>query len=253
MEIIQALILGIIQGLTEFLPVSSSGHLALFQNYIGNVDVGFDVVLHLATLLAVVIFFFKDILLLIKGFFSFDWRNEDFRTSIFIVIASIPIAFIGYFFRYYIYGFFSNLYVVSIGFFISGMFLFVASFSKAKSKLGLGNTFVVGVTQALALIPGISRSGSTVSTGMLLGIKRDKAIRFSFLLAIPAMLGAFILNFTDIKTLEIWPFLIGFIAAFFAGLFAIFVFIRYLKVERFRYFAYYCWFLCLVSFVMIWI
>jgi len=249
MNIIQALILGIIQGLTEFLPVSSSGHLALIQNFFGDVNVSFDVVLHFATLLAIIVFFFKDILMLIKGFFGFNWKDENFRLAIYIIIASIPIAIIGYLFRYVIYGFFNSLYIVSLGFFISGMFLFTASFAKSRNKFNIKNTFVIGLAQALALIPGISRSGSTVSSGMLLGIEREKAIRFSFLLAIPAMIGAGILNFTDIKVFE--PvFVVGFIAAFVFGLLGIFIFVKYLRLRNFKYFAFYCWLLTIISLVL---
>ncbi len=248
MNIIQALILGIVQGLTEFLPVSSSGHLALLQNYFAEVNVGFDVIVHLATILAVLVFFFSDIIDLIKGFFSFSWKDERFRTVIYLLIATIPIAFIGYFLKDIIYNIFSNLYVVSLGFFISGMFLFTASFArKKKQKLNLKNSLIIGLVQALAIVPGISRSGSTVSTGILQGIDREKAIRFSFLLAIPAMIGANILNFTDLKIIELWPFIIGFVAAFIFGLLGIFIFVKYLKLKRFRYFAYYCWLLALLT------
>jgi len=247
MKIIQALILGIVQGITEFLPVSSSGHLALLQNFFGEVNVGFDVILHLATLLAVLVFFFKDIIDLIKGFFTFSWKDERFRTVIYLLLATLPIAFIGYYTKDIIYNIFSNLYVVSLGFFISGMFLFTASFSKKKKKLNLKNSFVIGIVQALAIIPGISRSGSTVSAGILQGVDRKKAIRFSFLLAIPAMIGANILNFTDINVIELWPFIIGSIAAFIFGLFAIFIFVKWLNLTRFRYFAYYCWLLALLT------
>ena len=253
MNILQALILGIIQGITEFLPISSSGHLALFQNYFQEVNVGFDVIVHLATLLAILVFFSKDIIKIIKDILIWDTKSENFKIAVYIIIASIPIALIGFFFRYFIYSLFENLYVVALGFFISGMFLFTASFSKQNKKLNIKNTFIIGLVQTLALIPGISRSGSTVSTGILQGIDREKAIRFSFLLAIPAMIGANILNFTDLKVVEVWPFAIGFIAAFFAGLLGIFIFIRYLKLKRFRWFAYYCWFLSLLTIIFIYV
>ena len=252
MNIIQALILGIIQGITEFLPVSSSGHLALFQNYIGNVNVGFDVVLHFATLLAIVVFFFKDIVGIVKDFFTWNTGSENFRMAWFIIIASVPIAFVGWFFRNFVYSLFSNLYVVALGFFISGMFLFTASFTgkRKKSSLKLGNSFVIGIAQALAIVPGISRSGATVSAGMLQGVERKKAIRFSFLLAIPAMIGANLLNFADLKVVEPAAFVVGFIAAFIFGLFAIFIFIRFLKIERFKWFAIYCWILAIITIII---
>ena len=263
MNIIQALILGIVQGLTEFLPVSSSGHLVLIQNYFQEVNVGFDVIIHLATLLAIFVFFFNDIIDLIKGFFTFSWKDERFRTVIYILLATLPIALIGYYLKDIIYNIFSNLYVVSLGFFISGMFLFTASFArelfflekrttsikKNYVSLNLKNSFVIGLVQMLALVPGISRSGSTVSTGILQGIDREKAIRFSFLLAIPAMIGANILNFTDLKIIELWPFITGFVAAFIFGLLGIFIFVKYLKLKRFRYFAYYCWLLAVLTLI----
>ena len=122
MTILEAIISGMVQGLTEFLPVSSSGHLAVLQNVFGEINVGFDVVVHLATLFAILVYFSKDILSLIKGFFSFDLKNEDFRISVFIILATLPIMIVGWFFRNFIYGFFSDLYAVSLGFLVSGMF-----------------------------------------------------------------------------------------------------------------------------------
>lgn len=249
MEILQAFILGIMQGITEFLPISSSGHLALFQNFIGEVNVGFDVVLHLATLLAIFVFFYKDIWFIIRDFFTWKTESENFLLAWVLVISSVPIAILGWFLRDWIYGLFSNLFAVALGFFVSGLFLFLVSFSnldRKKEKVGIGRGFIIGCAQALALVPGISRSGATVSSGMLLGVKREKAIRFSFFLAIPAIIGAGLLNFTDLLVIEVWPFIFGFVGAFVAGLFAIFVFMRWLKIERFKYFAYYCWLLALV-------
>jgi undecaprenyl-diphosphatase len=249
MDLVHAFILGVIQGLTEFLPVSSSGHLALVQNSIGNVDVSFDVVLHFATLLAILFYFYKDLALIIKDFFTWKTKTENFKLAWILVLASVPIALIGFFARKFIYGLFGNLWIIAIGFFISGMFLFTASFIKPQIKknkrkdgmVGWKKGLIIGCAQALAVVPGISRSGSTVSSGLLLGIERKKAIRFSFLLAIPAMIGANILNLSDLVIIEPSSFIIGFIAAFFAGLFAIFIFIQYLNLKRFRYFAYYCW------------
>ena len=245
MNILQALILGIVQGLTEFLPISSSGHLALLQNYFGEVSVGFDVVLHFATLLAILVYFAKDIVFMARDFFSFDIRREGFRTAVFLVIATIPIVIVGWFFRNLIYSFFSNLYVVAMGFIISGMFLFTASFSREKRKINAGNSFLIGISQALALIPGVSRSGATVSTGILAGISREKAIRFSFLLAIPAIFGALIVNLSDlfISNISVSVVLVGFLAAFLAGLLAIFIFVKFLNIRRFRILAYYLWIL----------
>ncbi len=248
MELIQSIILGIVQGLTEFLPVSSSGHLTLLQNYFGEVDVGFDVLLHLATLLAVVCFFFKDIINLVKGFFSFRWSNEDFRMCIYLAIASIPAGIAGLLLLPHIYSIFSNLLLVGIGFFISGMFLLSAGFSEEKNdNLNLKNTFIAGLVQALAILPGISRSGSTSSTGIMLGVSREKAIRFSFLLAIPAILGAVLLNIQDMQGISLNAALGGFIPAFLAGLLGIFVFLKHFKLKNFKWLAFYCFILGLLS------
>jgi undecaprenyl-diphosphatase len=247
MNILQAIVLGIIQGLTEFIPVSSSGHLALFQNYIGEIHVGFDVIVHGATLLAILVFFFSDILGIIKDFFTWNKKSENFKLVWYLLIATMPIVVIGWFGKYWIYSYFSNLYVVAMGFFMSGMFLFVASFTKPTGNPKTSNSFLVGLSQALALVPGITRSGSTVSTGILSGVKREKAVRFSFLLAIPAILGALILNLQDMATISIDVAIIGFISAFFAGLFGIFVFVKWLKLKRFRWFAFYCWLLALIT------
>lgn len=248
MNLTQSIILGIIQGITEFLPISSSGHLALFQNILGEVDVNLDVVLHLATLLAVFVFFSKDIIQLIRGFFSFSWKNRDFRMCVYILISSLPAGIVGFLFMKYLYGSFSNLYIVAAGFLISGMFLFTASFSRNFSVLNLKNSFIIGLGQAVALFPGISRSGSTVSTGVMLGVERKEALRFSFLLAIPVILGAVLLNFQDIN-LKLLNFevVMGFVFSFVFGLLSIFVFMKLVRVGRgFRGFAYYCWVLALI-------
>lgn len=249
MEILIQIILAIIQGITEFLPISSSGHLALIQNYFGNVDVNLDIFLHLATLLSLLVFFSKDILNLIRGFFTFNKRNEEFRLAIFIIMASIPAAIFGFLIAPHIEKVFSNLYLVAFGFVITGLFLFNASLKKEDNKkLNLKNTFLIGLIQALAILPGISRSGSTVSTGILSGIKKEKAVRFSFLLAIPAIIGATILNLEDINFSP--QLLLPFIICFLTGLASIHLFLKKITLKNFKYFAFYCWLLAILIFVL---
>lgn len=251
MELLQSIILGIVQGLTEFLPVSSSGHLALVQNYFGNVNVNLDVLLHLATLLAVVCYFFRDILGLIKGFFSFSWKNEDFRMCIYLFIATIPAGIAGFLLRNIVYNSFSNFLIIGIGFFISGMLLLVSSVkSQQNKKISLANAVIIGISQALAVFPGISRSGSTTSAGILLGLQREKAVRFSFLLAIPVILGAVLLNLPDIQGLDIFSGLLGFIFAFAFGILGIFLFLKRVSLKSFRWFAFYCFILGILSLVL---
>jgi len=245
---IQALFLGIIQGLTEFLPISSSGHLALLHNFFQEQSLAFDISIHFATLLAIVTFFIKDIINIIKDFFTLKIKSDNFKLVIYLILASIPAGIIGFLINAHIESIFSNLYAVSLGFFVSGFFLLSASFVKKKNKkLNIKNTFLIGISQALAIFPGISRSGTTVSTGLLSGIKRENSIKFSFLLAIPAILGANLLKISEIASLNLSILAIGFISAFFSGLLAIFIFIKYLKISNLKYLAIYCLLLAILS------
>jgi len=248
LKIIQDSILAIVQGLTEFLPVSSSGHLAVLQNYFGNVDVSLDVFLHLATLLAVLVYFFKDITAILADFFTFKTKSENFKLAIYIIIASIPAGIFGFWLNDKIDAIFSNLILVAFGFIISRMFLFTASFIKKDKPVNLKNTFMIGLAQALAILPGISRSGSTVSTGMLLGISKEKAIRFSFLLSIPAIIGASLLKINE-STIG-FSLIVPFILAFLSGLLAIHIFLKKISAKNLKYFAYYCWIVALAVIVL---
>ncbi len=237
-------ILGLVQGLTEFLPVSSSGHLAILQHYFGNVDVNFDIFMHLATLLAVLAYFFKDILLIARDFITLKTKSENFKFAVYLIVASIPAAIVGFLLKDKIDAIFTNLLFVGAGFVVSGIFLFAASFTKKNRPLNLKNTFVVGLAQALAIFPGVSRSGSTTSTGMLFGVGKEKAIRFSFLLSVPAIAGASILR-VDQLTFSL-PILIPFVIAFLAGLFGIHIFLKKITAKNMKYFAYYCWLVALL-------
>ena len=168
LSLIHSIIYSIVQGLTEFLPVSSSGHLALLQNLLGDVDVQFDIILHLATLIAVLAYFYKDIIEIMRDFFTLKTKSENFRIVLFLIIASIPAAIVGFLLKDMIDSYFSNIIFVACGFVISGMFLFTASYTQNKNTpLTLKNTFVIGLSQALAILPGISRSGSTTSTAFM--------------------------------------------------------------------------------------
>jgi undecaprenyl-diphosphatase len=247
MQFINQIILGIVQGLTEFLPVSSSGHLAILQNFFGSVDVSFDIFLHLATLLAVLVYFYKDILAIAKDFFTFKTQSENFKLAIYLIIASIPAGIFGFWLNDKIDSIFANLIFVAFGFIISGMFLFTASLLEKNKPLNIKNTFIIGLAQALAILPGISRSGSTVSTGILLGINKEKAIKFSFLLSIPAIIGASFLKINEITFA--YSLLVPFILAFLTGLLAIYIFIEKIKVNNLKYFAYYCWLVAILILV----
>ncbi|RZS99625.1 undecaprenyl-diphosphate phosphatase [Aquimarina brevivitae] len=250
MEVIDAIILGIVQGLTEFLPVSSSGHLELGKAILGDQSVPeesllFTVVLHFATALSTIVVFRKDIFWILQGLFQFK-NNEQTRFSIKIIISMIPAVIVGLFFEEQLEQLFGgNVLFVGCMLLITAVLLFLAD--KAKNTLkpvSYSNAFVIGVAQAIAMLPGISRSGATISTSVLLGNDKTKAARFSFLMVIPLIFGKIAkdllsgeLTFATEQSMSIG---VGFIAAFISGLFACTWMISLVKKSKLSYFALYC-------------
>lgn len=235
------IILAIIQAATEFLPVSSSGHLALVSNLISEPNVFFFTILHLASLIAVLIFTRKEI----AGLLSF--KREYKRLWIWLIIATIPAVVFGLLFKAFIESAFSSLLFIGIGFLFTGVILLFSKFAKRKSHLNYKNSLIIGLFQMLALFPGVSRSGMTISSGLLSGIKREKAAKFSFLLFIPLALGAFIL---ELLTAEIY-FSLSLVVSFFICLIFSFVFLNLLlkivKSGNFWIFSFYCFVVGIVS------
>ena len=250
MDTIDAILLGIIQGLTEFLPVSSSGHLELGKAILGDNSVPkesllFTVVLHFATALSTIVVFRKDILLLLKGIFKFQW-NEDLQFATKIAISMIPAVIVGLFFEEQLEALFGgNILLVGCMLIVTAALLFLADKAKdTQKKVSFKNAFVIGVSQAVAMLPGISRSGATISTSVLLGNDKTKAARFSFLMVVPLIFGKIAkdilggeltYDFANFTTLGI-----GFVAAFVAGLFACTWMISLVKKSKLSYFALYC-------------
>ena len=230
MEIIDAIILGIVQGLTEFLPVSSSGHLELGKAILGDNSIPeesllFTVVLHFATALSTLVVFRQDVWEIIKGLIQFKW-NEETRFSLKILISMIPAAFLGLLFEEQMEGFFGgNIAFVGYMLLITALLLYLADKAKeTQKKVTYLNSFIIGVSQAIAILPGISRSGATISTSVLLGVDKTKAARFSFLMVVPLIIGKMAkdiiggeLQFQSEQTIAMGA---GFIAAFIAGLVA---------------------------------
>jgi undecaprenyl-diphosphatase len=250
MEIINAIILGIIQGLTEFLPVSSSGHLEIAKAILGEKKVGEEsllmtVVLHFATALSTIIIFRKDILEILNGLLQFK-NNDSFWFSLKIVLSMIPAAFVGVFFNDEIETLFGGaLTFVGSMLLVTGLLLFLADKAKASAKkVGVKHAILIGISQAIAILPGISRSGATISTAVLLGIDKEKAARFSFLMVVPLIFGKMAKDILsgDIQceTTTFIPLLIGFIFAFLTGMFACKWMIKLVKSSQLKYFAYYC-------------
>lgn len=209
MSFIEAIVLGIIQGLTEFLPVSSSGHLELGKAILGSVPeegMLMTILLHFATALSTIVIFRKDIAQIFKGLFQFRY-NEESRFALMIVLSMIPAACVGVFLESQIDSFFSgNIAMVGIMLLATGGLLFLADRSRAtEGKVTMVKAFVIGLSQAVAILPGISRSGATIGTSVLLGIDRERAARFSFLMVIPLILGAMAVktkDYFEIKELD---------------------------------------------------
>ncbi len=262
MGIFEALIMGLVQGLTEFLPVSSSGHLVIFGEILGlHMADGnaFAVFLHLATFISVCVVYYKDIIELIKEFFlmiadicrgRFDFKRPYRRMLIMLIIATIPAVVLGFVFKMFdIDTKLSNLLVVGFMLLITAALMFVVdkfnrnAFDASNAKYG--SSFMVGLAQACALMPGLSRSGSTITAARALGYKKEFAIKFSFLMSLPAILGAAALEGAGLIrdggfSVEALPLAVGFIAAAVSGVLAIKFLINLLNKNKFYFFSIYC-------------
>jgi undecaprenyl-diphosphatase len=250
MEWLSAFILGIVQGLTEFLPVSSSGHLEITKVIFGNSatpekSLLMTVVLHFATALSTVVIFRKDIVEIIRGLLQFKW-NDEFRFSLFIVVSMIPAAIVGVLLEEQIEKLFNKqILLVGLMLIVTAVLLYFADKAKnTEKKVGLFSSIIIGISQAIAILPGISRSGATISTSVLLGIDRTKAARFSFLMVVPLILGKMAKDVMGGKIStsgsDIIPLIIGFVAAFISGLLACKWMISIVRKSKLSYFAVYC-------------
>ncbi|MBQ0024731.1 MAG: undecaprenyl-diphosphate phosphatase [Bacteroidales bacterium] len=243
----QAVILGIVQGLTEFLPVSSSGHLAIGKEILGveaSGDLVFEVLVHTATVLATIIVFRKQIVRLLSGLFKFKY-NEETEYIVKICISMIPVLIVGVFFKDYVEDLFSSLIVVGVALLVTAALLFFSDGVKKPSEgISYKQAFIVGLGQAFAVVPGLSRSGTTISTGLLCGVRRESVAQFSFLMVIVPILGEAFLDVVggDIASSStgLVPLALGFLAAFVSGLFACRVMIALVKKARLKWFALYC-------------
>lgn len=256
MNWLEALILGLLQGLTEFLPVSSSGHLEIGKVILGieaNETLSFTVVVHGATVLSTVVVFAREIAKIIKGLFQFQW-NDETKFVVKIIISMIPVLIIGLFFKDQIETLFTgNLVLVGSMLIITALLLSLTHFSQRdENKISNTHAFIIGIAQAIAVIPGISRSGATIATGILLKNKREIVTRFSFLMVLIPIIGA---NAKDIighgnqSIGNLWsiPVFIGFLTAFISGLFACKWMIKIVKKQNLIYFAIYCFLIGLAA------
>ncbi|MEM9409717.1 MAG: undecaprenyl-diphosphate phosphatase [Planctomycetota bacterium] len=253
-EYINAIILGIVQGLTEFLPVSSSGHLEIAKYLLGDQQLGkqsllMTVVLHFATALSTVVIFYKDILEILRGLLQFRW-NTHAEFCLKIAISMIPAAVIGVLFNDQIEALFGGrLLLVGTMLVVTGILLLLADrATETEKSVGFTHAILIGISQAIAILPGISRSGATISTSVLLGIDREKAARFSFLMVVPLIFGKMAKDVLDsigsgetmYETGQLVPLAIGFTAAFLTGLIACKWMIQLVKSCNLYYFSVYC-------------
>lgn len=255
------ILLGIIQGLTEFLPVSSSAHLVIVQSLFKNFSqpgLLFDVMLHFGTLCAVVIYFRKRIVKIIKAFlgiFLSRYRIVYYDNSRFlwgIIIASIPTAIIGLYLEHYEETLFKFVVISGYGLIVTSVLLYISDRFKKNGEVDVPKSFVAGIVQGIAVVPGISRSGSTITALLFMGVKREEAAEFSFLMSLPAIFGATLLQIRHLEVLDksmLNSYIAGTVTAFVFGLFAIHLMLMFVKNASLKIFALYCLILGIVTVV----
>lgn len=251
---LEGLILGLIQGLTEYLPVSSSGHLAIGAAIFGmegDENLAFTVAVHVATVLSTIVVLWREIVWLFRDLFKFQW-NAGTKYVVNILISMVPIGIVGVFFKDKVEAIFgSGLVVVGICLIITACLLAFAYFAKPrqKSEISMRDAFIIGLSQAVAVLPGLSRSGTTIATGLLLGNNKEKLAQFSFLMVIPPILGEALLDVIDMfsesaaavtNVVPTSALIVGFLAAFISGCFACKFMIELVKRGKLIYFAIYC-------------
>jgi len=250
MTIIESIFLAIVQGLTEFLPVSSSGHLVLFQKIFGmkEAPIFFDTMVHGATLVAVIFYLRKDLLDILFNF------KKNIKLIAYLIIGTLPAVFFGLFFKKFIEQTFDSLLFLSLCFFITAIILFITKFFKEEgrdiSQMSWKDSLMIGIFQAVSILPSISRSGATIASGIFQGLDRKTALKFSFLLSIPAIAGAIVLqifNISNVSSNEIYSSLWGFFPALIFGFLSLNFLDKYMANKKFSVFAYYCLFLAIIS------
>jgi len=249
--LLETLILAVIQGVTEWLPISSSGHLVVAQEYLGlRLPVFFDVILHVGSLLVVLIVFWSDVVRVMKALIRLDFRSEEGRLGLYIFLGTVATIAIGFAFRGWFESFFQNLLAVGVAFVLTGSYyslLYVFRRGEQRSiRLSSSSAILIGVAQGVSLIPGVSRSGSTIATGLLLRVDRKEAFRFSFLLFIPAVVGAALVTSWDARSMlltDVDPVnvFLGLAATMVVGYLSLKLLLRILLRGRLPLFAFYCW------------
>lgn len=273
MDYLHALILGFVQGLTEYLPVSSSGHLELGQRLLGvhsDDSLTFDIVVHVATVLSTLVILHKEVMWLVKGLFSplkpvgtppvedpLNRFSEEQKYAIKIIVSMIPIGFVGVLMKDWVEAAFNGVHVVPVCLMATAVLLTVSFYIRPKEKkeLSILDSFIIGLAQAVAVLPGLSRSGSTIATGLLLGVKKADLAQFSFLMVIPPILGEALLETLKLmkepESVDLGVLAVGFVAAFVSGCFACKVMIALVKKCQLIWFAIYCAIVSITAFCLL--
>lgn len=259
MEVWKAIIVGVVQGLAEFLPISSSGHIVLTQYLLGircaeaahQPDLAFEVILHVGTLISVLVYFHKSLCILVQSLYTKEMIEER-KKIMWLAVATVPAVIVALVFKDFFDSVPGNPTLVSAFLIVTGFVLFIPRIVKLGfGEVGLNSSIIMGFAQALAILPGISRSGATIAAGMMSGVKADKAAEFSFLMSIPAIAGGFVLTMKNrmeetgsfseaLQSCFIAPYLAGAAAAALVGLLAIYIVMGAVKKGKLEYFAYYC-------------
>lgn len=243
-KIIIAIFLAIVQGITEWLPISSSGHLVIAQEWLSlKLPLIFDIMLHVGTLCVIIVVFWEDIVKIVIAIAKLDFKTEEGELALFITIGSVPTALIGLFFHAAFESLFYNMLAVGIALLVTGFFLHISERQKARRKINFLESFLIGIAQGVAIIPGISRSGLTIATGLLRGIEKETTFKYSFLLSIPTIIGATITEFRELAVVnaDLIAIFFGVITSFMVGYVSLKVLKRIVMKEKFHLFAYYCW------------
>ena len=242
--LIEVFILAVVQGLTEWLPVSSSGHLVITQKLLGlNLPLIYSIILHVGTVIVVLTVFRKDVVAIIKALAKRDFETEEGKLALFIAVGSIPTAIIGIVFHDIFESLFSNLPAVGLALLITGCVLFVSEKRIGNRKMNTLDSLLIGLAQGVAIIPGISRSGVTVATGLLRKIDKQTAFRYSFLLSVPAIIGAAVMESREliVGDVDMIPLFLGLIVSMIVGYASLKLLQKIVMNEKFHLFAIYCW------------
>jgi len=250
LTLIDILILAVVQGITEWLPISSFGHLAIVEEYLGlELPLSFNVVLHVGTVFVVLAVFWRDIIKIVEALISLDFKTDEGKLALFIAVGSVPTALIGLFFHHIFESFFHNLLAVGVALLITGFVLYFSKRRKTYRELNYLDSLLIGTAQGIAITPGISRSGVTMATGFLRKVKKEKAFKYSFLLSVPAVIGATAMESRDLVVgdVDVIALLLGAIISMAVGYVSLKFLQKIVTKEKFHLFAYYCWIVGLIT------